>query len=121
MSDCWKAYSSLKEEGYTHLTVNHSVTFENKDTRVCSNLIESTWNAVKKSCTKYGAQKQFFGSYLVEYIIRKNYLNDAEDKFTEFLNLITKVYPGKKRRKPLSEIPVNVDEKEASEVVNSSL
>ena len=25
LSDCWKAYSSLKE-GYTHLTVNHSVT-----------------------------------------------------------------------------------------------
>ena len=37
------------------------------------------------------------------------------------LNLIKKVYPGKKRRKPLSEIKVNVDEEEASEAVNSSL
>ena len=22
LSDCWQAYSSMKEEGYTHLTVN---------------------------------------------------------------------------------------------------
>ena len=121
LSDCWKAYSSLKEEGYIYLTVNHSVTFKNKEKGAFTNLIESTWNAVKKSFPKYGARKQFYDSYLVEYIIRKKNLNDAEDKFLEFLNLIKKVYPGKKRRKPLSEIKVNVDEEEASEAVNSSL
>lgn len=119
LSDCWKAYSSLKEEGYIHLTVNHSVTFKNKETGACTNLIESTWNAVKKSFPKYGAQKQFYDSYLVEYIIRKKYLNDAEDKFLEFLNLIKKVYPGKKKRQPLSEIPVKVEEEEVA--ANSSL
>ena len=95
LSDCWKAYSSLKE-GYTHLTVNHSVTFKNKETGACTNLIESTWNAIKKAFPKYGAQKQFYDSYLGEYIIWKKYLNDAEDKFLEFLNLIKKVYSGKK-------------------------
>ena len=47
LSDCWKAYSSLKEEGYTRLTVNHSVTFKNKENGACTNLTESTWNAVK--------------------------------------------------------------------------
>ena len=47
LSDCWKAYSSLKDEGYGHLTVNHSIEFKNKDTGACTNLIESTWNAVK--------------------------------------------------------------------------
>ena len=72
LSDCRKAYSSLKEEGYTHLTVNHSVTFKNKENVACTNLIESTWNAVKKSFPKYGAQKQFYDSYLVEYIIRQS-------------------------------------------------
>ena len=39
LSDCWKAYSLLKE-GYTHLTVNHSVTFKNKENGACTNLIE---------------------------------------------------------------------------------
>lgn len=49
LSDCWKAYSSLKSEGYQHLTVNHSIEFKNKETGACTNLIESTWNAVKKT------------------------------------------------------------------------
>lgn len=31
-SDCWKSYSKLKDMGYTHLTVNHSVEFTNAET-----------------------------------------------------------------------------------------
>jgi hypothetical protein len=27
ISDCWAAYSSLREEGHMHFTVNHSITF----------------------------------------------------------------------------------------------
>lgn len=124
LSDCWKAYSSLKEEGYTHLTVNHSLTFKNKETGACTNLIESTWNAVKKSFPKYGSQKQFYDSYLVEYMIRKKYLNDSDDKFLTFLNLIKKVYPGQKKRAPLAEIAQNVDlieHSDTDEPDNSSL
>ena len=117
MSDCWKAYSSLKEEGYTHLTVNHSIEFKNKDTGACTNLIESTWKAVKKSLPKYGTQKQLYDSYLVEYIIRKKYLNDVSDKFGKFLELIKRVNQGKKVRQPLTEIS-NVDE--CSHASNSS-
>ena len=30
ISDCWKAYSSLEKEGYTHLTVNHFKEFKNQ-------------------------------------------------------------------------------------------
>ncbi len=47
ISDCWKAYSSLEKEGYTHLTVNHSKEFKNPETGACTNLVESTWHAVK--------------------------------------------------------------------------
>lgn len=103
LSDCWKAYSSLQSEGYLHLTVNHSIEFKNKDTGACTNLIESTWNAVKKSFPKTGTQKQLYDSYLVEYIIRKKYLNDESDKFCKFLELIKRVYPTK-RRQPLTSV-----------------
>lgn len=41
LSDCWKAYSCLKNEGYLHLTVNHYVEFKNKETGACTNLIEA--------------------------------------------------------------------------------
>ena len=42
LSDCWNAYSSLKDEGFTYLTVNHSIEFKNKETGACTIIIEST-------------------------------------------------------------------------------
>ena len=91
-------------------------------TGACTNLIESSWNAVKKSFPKYGAQKQFYDSYLVEYIIRKKHLNDTDDKFLTFLNLINKVYPGKEQREPLRDITQIVENQAVdAEPANSSL
>ena len=49
ISDCWKAYSSLNSEGFSHLTVNHSVNFVDPETGAHTNTIESTWRALKKS------------------------------------------------------------------------
>ena len=43
ISDCWKAYSRLEEEGYVHQTNNHSKEFLNKETGTDTNTIESTW------------------------------------------------------------------------------
>ena len=42
ISDCWKAYARLEEEGYVHQTVNHSKEFMNKETGAHTNTIEST-------------------------------------------------------------------------------
>ena len=65
ISDCWKAYSSLEKEGYTHLTVNHSKEFKNPETGACTNLVESTWHAVKKKLAEIRHPKatirQLFG------------------------------------------------------------
>ena len=41
MSDMWKAYDCLKDEGYTHLTVNHSLNFD-PDTGAHTQRIENT-------------------------------------------------------------------------------
>eukprot|EP00112_Aurelia_sp_Birch-Aquarium-sp1_P014725 Seg3191.4 transcript_id=Seg3191.4/GoldUCD/mRNA.D3Y31 product="putative transposase-like protein" pseudo=true protein_id=Seg3191.4/GoldUCD/D3Y31 len=106
MSDCWKAYSSLKDEGYWHLTVNHSIQFVNQENGACTNMIESTWNALKKSLPKTGTRKEFYDSYFAEYCVRKQYLKPSDDKFKTFLSLITKVYPVKTRR-PLVAIRQN--------------
>ena len=120
LSDKWKDYSCLKDEGYNHLTVNHSVEFKNKKTGACTNLIESTCNAVKKSLPKYGTQKQLYDSYLVEYCIRKKYLNNAEDKSLTFLELIKRVYPGKKVRQPLTDISNSTECSEVSDSASNS-
>ena len=46
-SDCWKLYSKLSKLGYTHVTVNHSMQFVNKETAACTNAIESDWHHAK--------------------------------------------------------------------------
>ena len=122
LSDCWKSYNSLKDEGYTHLTVNHSIEFKNKETGACTNLIESTWNAMKKSLPRSGTQKQMYHGYLMEYVIRKKYINDKEDKFCAFIDLIKRVYPVKKREvlAPLATQTVNFNPLWNSDL-NSSL
>ncbi len=95
-SDCWKAYSSLGDIGYEHVTVNHSKEFLNRDNGACTNKIESTWRAVKASLPRYGTVKGLYESYFVEYIIRKKYLRSSPDPFLQFLKFISRVYNPKK-------------------------
>ena len=92
MSDCWRAYSQLGNMGYQHMTVNHSKEFVDSETGACTNKIESTWRAVKASLPRFGTQKGLYNTYFAEYIIRKKYLNDSEDKFIAFLGLISRVF-----------------------------
>ena len=91
LSDCWKAYHSLKSEGYIHRTVNHSIEFVT-DKGVHTNNIESRWNAVKKSLPRYGTTKVLYYSYFAEYCIRRKFVDNAQDKFLETLRLVSLVY-----------------------------
>ena len=92
ISDCWKAYSSLNSEGFSHLTVNPSVNFVDPETGAHTNTIESTWRALKKSLPKHGTTKSLYDTYFAQYCVRKQFLIDKEDPFLEFLQLIKKVY-----------------------------
>ena len=40
-SDCWKAYTAIPKMGYSHVTINHSKEFVNKESAACTNAIES--------------------------------------------------------------------------------
>lgn len=92
ISDCWKAYSSINDEGFSHLTVNHSLNFVDPDTGAHTNTIESTWRALKKSLPKHGTTKNLYDTYFAQYCVRKQFLVDQEDPFLEFLKLVHKVY-----------------------------
>ncbi|KAJ4427107.1 hypothetical protein ANN_24722 [Periplaneta americana] len=48
-SDCWKAYKSLSDEGYIHMTVNQLETFKDPETGAHTNIVESMWRCVKGS------------------------------------------------------------------------
>ena len=63
ISDCWKAYNCLQDEGYTHLTVNHSVNFVDPNNKAThTNNIERLWReAKKKSASIWSKEKALRG------------------------------------------------------------
>ena len=47
MSDLWRAFDCLNDEGFQHLTVNHSLNFVDPDTGAHTQNIENTWWVAK--------------------------------------------------------------------------
>ena len=92
MSDCWKSYDKLEEEGYIHGTVNHSVEFVNSETGDHTQTIESTWRAVKSSLPRSGTTKDHYNSYFAEFLFRRLYLEHSDDRLMAFLRETKEVY-----------------------------
>lgn len=92
MSDCWKAYDCLKDEGYQHLKVNHSLTFVDPETGACTNKIEASWNAAKRTIAASGRRKSFYPGYLAKYMFQKRCLINNLDPFKEFMKAAGKLY-----------------------------
>ena len=90
ISDCWKAYCSLEEGVYG--TVNHSIEFVNSETGDHTQTIESTWRAVKRSLPRSETVKSLYESYFAEFIFRRKYLEDSEDKFFALLEQIAMIH-----------------------------
>ncbi|GFQ97041.1 putative transposase-like protein [Trichonephila clavata] len=91
ISDCWKSYDCLSNEGFLHLKVNHSVSFKNPDTGAHTNTIEGTWGAVKRGIPASKAKCQL-DYYLAEYVWWKKNKHMC-CKFITFIDSIIRVYP----------------------------
>ena len=89
-SDCWKAYSKLSKLGYTHVTVNHSKEFKNKESAACTNSIESEWRHAKVYMPKYGVHKGLHAGYLAEFMWR--HMNTNRDKFLQLIKDINDTF-----------------------------
>jgi len=85
MSEMWKAYDCLKDEAYSHLTVNHKLNFVDPDTGAHSQRIENTWWGVKRSMPRTGASKDLFESYLQEWLWRQHH---GDDPFGNIMEMI---------------------------------
>ncbi|KAF0724803.1 Uncharacterized protein FWK35_00027747, partial [Aphis craccivora] len=84
ISDCWKAYNTLNDEGYVHMTVNHSLHFKDPVTGVHSNTIESAWRHSKQSMSNYCRKKSFYAGYLAKFMFTKHCRSHNLDPTTEF-------------------------------------
>ena len=93
MSDMWKAYDCLQDEGYNHLIVNYSLSFVDPDTGAHTQRIENTRWGIKQSILRTGISKDLLGSYLQEWLWRKQY---GEDPLGNIIEHIAEVYDVRK-------------------------
>ena len=93
MSDIWRAYDCLWDEGYNHLTVNHSLNFVYPDTGAHTQRIKNTRLGIKRSIHRTGISKNLFGSYLQEWLWRKQY---GEYPLRNIIEHIAEVYDVRK-------------------------
>ena len=73
VSDCWRSYECLSEEGFIHLTVQHNLTFRDPETGAHTISIEGTWAAVKRGLPGTRLCMNQFDSYEFLRIIRDIY------------------------------------------------
>ena len=93
ISDCWRAYDCLGNEGYQHLTVNHSLNFvDPKNPQIHTNRIESTWRHVKESFSTHGRIKAHVPGNLARYMFLKAARATNEDPTEKFLNMAAFIY-----------------------------
>jgi hypothetical protein len=77
MSDKWKSYNCLEQNGYVHFSVNHSNNFvDPDDPNVHTQTVESRWNAIKRKLKRKGTNVvKFLDEYLIEYCYKKKFQN----------------------------------------------
>lgn len=73
-------YSGLQNEGFQHLTVNHTKT------------IESIWRHAKASMNKFFTKKMLFSGYLAKYMFLKAYRQEDVDPTGKLFTMIAKLY-----------------------------
>lgn len=84
ISDCWKVYNCLYQEGYEHITVNHSYRLVDPDTLAHANTIEHQWRKAKRKVTLCGHRKKHFARYLVQWMFLTHY-QDMSVRLHHFL------------------------------------
>jgi len=105
----------LREEGYEHLQLNHSVTFKDPDTGACTNSIEASWRHAKVVMPQYHRKKDFFPSHLAKYMFMKRCRTLDSDPTVEFLRMAGQVYdPSRNEEEEVSE-DYEIENEEAEE------
>ena len=79
VSDCWGEYRTLDDKGFTHVAVNHSITFVDEETGGHANTIETTWRQVKAVLHPYNRKTDYIFAF-AEYMFRKKCKAEISNK-----------------------------------------
>ncbi|KAK3882920.1 hypothetical protein Pcinc_012737 [Petrolisthes cinctipes] len=83
-------YNCLQDEGYQHLTVNHSVNFVDPTTLAHTNTVERLWREVKLKVPLFGRRKKHFLGYLACSMFVMAFEEDK--RFHQFLLEVAVLY-----------------------------
>ncbi|XP_045468447.1 uncharacterized protein LOC123676540 [Harmonia axyridis] len=92
MSDCWRSYDCLENEGFQHLKVNHSLNFVDPDTGAHTQNVERLWRDIRFDIPRFGRRSDNFVYYLAEHYFHRKFPKFT-DRFHEFFKYIAEVYP----------------------------
>ncbi|KAJ4448706.1 hypothetical protein ANN_00096 [Periplaneta americana] len=99
MTDGWKSYSDLKDEGYIHEVVNHSIEFVREDDRsVHTQKVERMWKTLKSVLKREGRESENDHLYVFEFFFREQQklkgMTTPSEMFPQFLQHVHDTYPG---------------------------
>ena len=95
ISDEWRAYCTLEDEGYQHRTICHKRNFVSPDDpTVHTQNIECQWRQAKNCFPKNSTTEELRESYLQEYMYRKKY--GKKNMVHKLIADIKLVYPYKR-------------------------
>lgn len=88
-SDCWCAYSNLKNDRFNHFTVNHSENFVDPITRVHTKNIKRLWRDMRDGIPRYGTREEHY-YYIAEFMFKRIY-NYSENRsiFYNYVKIIS--------------------------------
>nr|XP_012229903.1 PREDICTED: uncharacterized protein LOC105676515 isoform X1 [Linepithema humile] len=89
--DCWKSYNCLNNEGFQHLTVNHSYNFVDPQSGAHTQHIERVWKEVRGNIPRYGRRSNHFIGYLTEFFFKRAY--SRLERIEIFFDIIAEIYP----------------------------
>lgn len=91
VSDCWRAYNRVGSEGFSHLTVNHSLHFVDPITKATTNHVERMWKEAKqRNKRECGTNRELLETYLCEFMWRQKF---GHNPFVSIINQIAEGYP----------------------------
>jgi len=84
-TDMWRGYANLPAMGFTHLKVNHSVSFKDHDIGACTNSAEGLNSGLKRRIVARNRTANGIDKHLGEYVWRRQNSKGLFDAFIDAL------------------------------------
>ncbi|CAF1134524.1 unnamed protein product, partial [Brachionus calyciflorus] len=92
ITDCWKGYNGLEENGFEHLTVNNNYNFVEPNTYAHTKTVEANWRPLKKKLLKTGVRKENLAFHMCECLWRRKQRSQKKGEFEALLEDIRNLH-----------------------------